>query len=193
MSKNFIYYIISAITLECFHIVTYSYTALFSIKTRFYETYIFYFKNQTDLCKKINCSWKYIQNKSNVTLKLFEILLTSAVIWKQIFGRKRDCEVSSKLQIPTLIKAILQSLHKFLQILSKTTILRQPIHFITGRSILSYFLRKFFNQNFFKLHFSLSKQAKIYILRATQQEVTTFWKFLKVTCFLRCFFLKRKR
>ena len=43
--KRIIYCIMSAIILKCFHIVTHSYTTLFSIKVRFYETKnIFSFK-----------------------------------------------------------------------------------------------------------------------------------------------------
>ena len=45
LTKNFIYYIASAITLERFHILLHSYAVSFAKKTpRFYET-IFCFKN----------------------------------------------------------------------------------------------------------------------------------------------------
>ena len=37
-SKNFIYYIIHAITLKCFHIIEHRYAASFLIKTRYRET-----------------------------------------------------------------------------------------------------------------------------------------------------------
>ena len=46
VTKNFVYYIMHATALERFHIVTHSYVASFSIKTRFYEmNNIIYFKN----------------------------------------------------------------------------------------------------------------------------------------------------
>ena len=46
MDMKQVYFIINATTLKRFHIVTYVYTASFSIKTRFFETKnIFYFKN----------------------------------------------------------------------------------------------------------------------------------------------------
>ena len=37
MTKNSVYYIIRAVALERFHLVTHIYVASFSIKTRFYE------------------------------------------------------------------------------------------------------------------------------------------------------------
>ena len=45
-----LYYVIHAITLKCFHIVTHSYTDSLSVKSRFYET------NNIFLFQKLNRS-----------------------------------------------------------------------------------------------------------------------------------------
>lgn len=102
MNKNFIYYIIYAITVTRFNLVRHSYIALFLIKIHFYATKnFFYFKNWTDLRKKINFFCKCVQNGGDVTLGTFR---TFACICSYLqiknFAQKRHSVVSTKLQIP---------------------------------------------------------------------------------------------
>ena len=89
---------------------------------------------------------------------LFEFFHTSAVICKQRFLHKN--QIAQYLQTTntkTLIKVILESSQKLLQIPSETSALRQPIQFFTGRSILSYFLRL----SCYNFHIALTKSIKL--------------------------------
>ena len=72
--------------------------------------------------------------------------------------------------------------------------------YLTGRLILNYCLRlelklsnKINQATFLKFHFSLSKQAKIHISRATQQKVMTLWNFLKITVIFVIYFRKTSK
>ena len=99
--KDFTYYIICAITLERFHVVTDSCTALFSGKTCFYETNIFYVKNWKDLRKNIICFRKCMQSKGNVSIETFQnFAYVSSYLQTKTFARKRECAKPSKLQRP---------------------------------------------------------------------------------------------
>ena len=75
---------------------------------------------------------------------LFEILLTSAVICKQkLLHEKEIVQYLQHKNTNTLIRTILESPYKLLQTPQKTATLEQSTYFFMGRSIFTYFIRKF--------------------------------------------------
>ena len=125
----------------------------------------FHFKNLADLWKNINCSWNYIQNKGNIQYSLGYFskfcLLQQLLANRDFCTKTRLFNIFKTTKTKTLIKAILESLYKFLKIPWKTISLRQPIHFFTGRSILSYFLRS----NCYNFRITLTKWIKLFFFK----------------------------
>ena len=79
------YYIIGAITLQCFHIVMHCCAGSFSIKVHIKLTIFFISKTKQICAETLTVSESTFKLKAMSRWTLFEILLTSAVTCKQRF------------------------------------------------------------------------------------------------------------
>ena len=125
------YYIIHAITLERFHIVAHSFAASFSIKTSFMKlTSYFISKTKQIYAKTLTVLESTFKMRAKLPWMLFEIWLCQQLFAKKDFCTKtRLCNIFKTTNIKTLIKFILESPYKLLQIPCKTTALRQYKYF----------------------------------------------------------------
>ena len=98
--KN-LYHIVAMIVLKCCHKVTHCYAALFSIKTLFCKTNIFYSLEKWIWDKTKYWFWKYIKNKDKITLESFQYFAyVSNYLHLKSFAWKQDYKISQKLQMP---------------------------------------------------------------------------------------------